>query len=100
MAVAMELVLASAMVAAESQTPQSYVLQFGVLGLVVVGLLWTKTVVPGWVLAGVEERLAQREAELVTLRVAIDQANAKALAGVTSALEATTAALAAQDRSR
>lgn len=87
------------LMAAESATPDiaGSLLQYGVLGLVVVLLLARRLLVPAWVLTEVEAERDRLRAELATLRAAIEERDARTFAALTAAVDqlkqATTAAV-------
>lgn len=80
--------------AEEPSLSPSYFLQFGVLGAVVVAIVWRRWLVPGWSLDDAEKRNTRLEAENAALRMALEEKTARAMDALTEALEELTRAAA------
>lgn len=84
------------LVAAEGASPDitNYLLQYGVLGLVVIGLLAGRFLVPAWVYATMREERDAARAELAALRAKYEESSTRQTAALTTAVEELTRAAA------
>lgn len=83
------------LVAADTGEPAlspAYLLQFGVLGAVVICIIWRRWLVPGWALDEAEKECARLRAELAALRGAYEEKAERTMTALTAAVEELTRA--------
>ncbi len=82
-------VTAVAIVAATESPSLSptYLLQFGVLGLLVVAMVWRRWIVPGWALEESEKECERLRTELAALRMAYEEKAERTMAALTNAVQ-------------
>lgn len=82
------------LLAAEGASPDitNYLLQYGVLGLVVIGLLAGRFLVPAWVYSAMREERDAARSELAALRAKYEESSSRQTAALTTAVEELTKA--------
>lgn len=73
--------------AEEPSLSPTYLLQFGVLGLVLAAIVWRRWLVPGWSLDEKDREVERLRAELAALRAAYEEKADRTMAALTDAVE-------------